>query len=111
MSMKRREFLGVSCAACCAMGWRGSQAAWQRSARIAVFDASLAEGAVLARHAAHTHMTPFAVDDDIGALWHARIAARVGEGAVVLCALRASDRFVFERLALSRRCVVMNVSL
>ncbi|MEK6291310.1 MAG: hypothetical protein V4793_07960 [Paraburkholderia tropica] len=109
--MKRRRFIGVACgvsAVCCTIGLRRSQAALQRGARIAVVDLRLARGVALARHAARARMMTFAVDDDIGALWYARLAC-VGEGALVLCALRDSERFVLERLALSRRCVVMNV--
>lgn len=110
--MKRRRFIGVSCGvyvACCTIGLRRSQAALQRGARIAVVDLRLAHGVALARHAARAGMMTFAVDDDIGALWYTRLAG-VGEGALMLCALRDSERFVLERLALSRRCVVVNVS-
>lgn len=89
------------------------------AARIAVYDPALAEGRALARAAARMGMPAFAVEekfgDDIGMLWHTQLAHRLAihtnsraeAPAAALCALRASDRFVLERLATRHRCPVL----
>ncbi|QGZ54893.1 hypothetical protein [Paraburkholderia acidiphila] len=75
-----------------------------------VFDPALARGRVLAQKAAYAGCVAWALadhggamtDDDIGNLWHARIARRLEPGAALIGALRPSDRFVLERLASAR---------
>lgn len=87
-------------------------------ARIAIYDPALARASALARVAARMSVPAFALagdsGDDIGMLWHAQLARRVGvhreAPLCALCALRASDRFVLERLAAPRRCIVLDVS-
>ncbi|MFD1555942.1 hypothetical protein ACFSHT_09940 [Paraburkholderia silviterrae] len=85
--------------------------------RMAVYDPALARGRALARAAARMSVPAFAVGEDfgndIGMLWHAQFARRFETRAdtpvVALCALRASDRFVLERLAAPHRCIVLDV--
>lgn len=82
-----------------------------------VFDPLLARGRVLAREAAQTGCVAWAIsergdgmaDNDIGTLWHARIARRLEPGAALIGALRPSDRFVLERLANARGVKFRNV--
>lgn len=79
-------------------------------ASLAVFDPALAEGRALARAAAREGCVAWAIGDradrgdagDIGSLWHARIARRIEPGAILIGALRPSDRFVLARLAAAR---------
>jgi hypothetical protein len=76
------------------------------SAGVVVFDPSLERGRRLARVAARCAMPAFALeaDADIGALWHARIAPRIGRHAVLATALRPADTFVLERFAAPLDC-------
>ncbi|CAM2187354.1 conserved hypothetical protein [Paraburkholderia sacchari] len=116
--MNRRTFLhatsGAFAAACAATPvWRPGAPPM----RVAVYDPALERGRALARHAALLGVPAFAPGaqgaDDIGMLWHAQLARRLESRAeapaVVLCALRESDRFVLERLAASRGCIVLGV--
>ena len=124
--MDRRAFL-------CDAGAVALGAAWQTHAlRVAlgdsaprasaaagavVFDPALARGRVLAREAAQAGCVAWAIgergdgmaDDDIGTLWHARIARRLEPGTALIGALRPSDRFVLERLANARGVKFRNV--
>ena len=88
------------------------QSAMQEPLRIAIYDPALARGRMLAREAERKGVPAFAAADDIGALWYAQLAGRIGSSdrtpAVALCALRASDRFVLERLAVPRGCIVVS---
>ncbi|WP_233881717.1 hypothetical protein [Paraburkholderia flagellata] len=82
-----------------------------------VFDPAIARGRVLAREAAQAGCVAWAIgergdgaaDDDIGTLWHARIARRLEPGTALIGALRPSDRFVLERLANARGVKFRNV--
>ncbi|WP_028216723.1 hypothetical protein [Paraburkholderia oxyphila] len=133
--MKRRTFLyatgGALAAAACAaraatrpLDALALQSPQQRPTphpvRMAVYDPALAQGRSLARAAARMSMPAFAVGEDfgsdIGMLWHAQLACRFETRAdtpvvahCVLSALRASDRFVLERLAAPHRCIVLDV--
>ena len=124
--MDRRAFL-------CDAGAVALGAAWQTHAlRVAlgdsaprasaaagavVFDPALARGRVLAREAARAGCVAWAIgergdgtaDNDIGTLWHARIARRLEPGTALIGALRPSDRFVLERLANARGVKFRNV--
>lgn len=94
----------------------------QTRARVAVYDPTLSRGRALARAAARRGVPAFAladaVCDDIGVLWHMRLARRFEacrtdaplDAQCAICALRASDRFVLERLATPRRWIVLDVS-
>ncbi|WP_322046883.1 hypothetical protein [Paraburkholderia sp. J67] len=109
--MKRRTFL-VSMSAAALPGAR-FVASPCAATRMALYDPALVQGRLLARHAACTGLPALALDDDIGALWHAqraRLAAHAGRPAIVLCALRGSDRFVFERLATPRGVLVIDAN-
>lgn len=93
-------------------------------ANIAVFDPTLAQGRALAREAARVgcvalslagpvsdpvdRANHLAVNDDIGRLWHAGLARRVPPCAVVVGALRPSDRFVLARLAAAQRVTLID---
>jgi len=79
---------------------------------IAVFDASLAQGRRLARDAARLVIPAFAVeaDDDIGALWHARIAPGLMRRTTLAAALRPADAFVLARFAASLDCGLIDTS-
>lgn len=114
--MNRRTFLhaasGAVAAACAATP------AWRPGAppvRVAVYDPALEQGRALACNAARIGVPALALGaqcaHDIGTLWHAQLARRLETRAeapaVALCALRASDRFVLERLAASRGCIVL----
>ncbi|WP_322053773.1 hypothetical protein [Paraburkholderia bannensis] len=77
--------------------------------RIALYDRAQPQGDALARYAAHAGIASLALQDDIGALWHAQMAGRVRAPAIALCALRASDRFVIERLATRRGITVIDI--
>ncbi|MFX1761851.1 hypothetical protein PWP93_04495 [Paraburkholderia sp. A1RI-2L] len=116
--MNRRTFLhatsGAFAAACAATPvWRPGAPPM----RVAVYDPALEQGRALARKAARLGVPVFATGaqgaDDIGTLWHAQLARRLEPRAeapaVVLCALRRSDRFVLERLAAARGCIVLGV--
>jgi len=94
-----------------AFGERAPHASAALKARgAAVYDPALAQGRVLARAAASAGCVAWAVgdgdadipDNDIGTLWHARIARRLEPGAALIGALRPSDRFVLTRLASAR---------
>ena len=82
----------------------------------AVFDPSLAQGRELAREAARAGCVAWAIGDladdlavgDIGALWHARMARRLERGVTLIGALRPSDRFVLERLAMARGVTLLD---
>lgn len=74
---------------------------------VAVFDPALAEGRALAGYAARTGMEAWPAGDDIGALWHARLAHRAGPRTPMLAALRPSDAFVLTRLASARGAAVV----
>lgn len=82
-----------------------------------VFDPALARGRGLAREAARAGCVAWAIGEggdgmagnDIGTLWHARIARRLEPGAALIGALRPSDRFVLERLANVRGVKFRNV--
>ncbi len=129
--MNRRTFLqaaggALATAACAAYAARHSRslgvlkdAMPKSAARMAVYDPALAEGRALARAAARMDIPAFAVGekfgDDIGMLWHAQLSnrfavrtdCRTEAPVAALCALRASDRFVLERLAARHRCLVL----
>jgi hypothetical protein len=124
--MNRRTFLhaagGALAVGACGAGAAASplaalqntmRSAVQSPLRIAVYDPALAQGRALARAAARRGMPALAAGGDIGALWYAQLARRLDSPdrapAVAFCALRASDRFVLERLATPRRCIVLNV--
>lgn len=84
-------------------------------ARVALYDSALAEGLALAHHAARAGIATLSLrdlaGDDIGMLWHAHLAAfpaRADTPTVALCALRASDRFVLERLARPHGFIVID---
>ncbi|MBB2928299.1 hypothetical protein [Paraburkholderia silvatlantica] len=93
-----------------AFGERVSRANAALAPRAAVYDPALAEGRVLARAAASAGWVAWGVgdgrddmpDNDIGTLWHARIARSLESGAALIGALRPSDRFVLARLAYGR---------
>ena len=130
--MKRRTFFhaagGTLVAAACAArhgSLRGAiELPMQSPMRIAVYDPTLARGQALARAAARMGVPALPLGakrgDDIGMLWHAQLARRLESrteaplGApcalCALCTLRASDRFVLERLATPHRCIVLDVS-
>ncbi|MBB3259587.1 hypothetical protein F4827_004462 [Paraburkholderia bannensis] len=83
--------------------------------RIALYDRDLAKGRTLAHYARRAGMPAWslrdAAADDIGMLWHVQLAAfpaRTDAPTVALCALRASDRFVLERLAGPRGFIVID---
>ncbi len=79
---------------------------------VALYEPALAQGRALARYAARAGMTSLALQDDIGTLWHtqrARVGRRGGSQTIVLCALRDSDRFVLERLAVLSGTMVFDV--
>ncbi|MCG5073919.1 hypothetical protein [Paraburkholderia tagetis] len=95
------------------------QTSMQNPVCMAVYDPTLARGRALAREAARMGVSAFALGaqfgDDIGMLWHAQLARRLEtgtEGSAVahymLCAVRASDRFVLERLTAPRGCIVLD---
>jgi hypothetical protein len=107
--MKRRSFLKSSGAA--AMSMVRFTPSLALPARIALYDSALAQGRALAHHAARAGITTFSLRDDIdiGMLWHLRLAAQQAH-TVALCALRASDRFVLERLATRQRFIVIDTT-
>jgi hypothetical protein len=74
---------------------------------VAVFDPSLAEGRALARYAARSGIEAWPAGDDIGTLWHARLARRTGPRTPMLAALRPSDAFVLTRFAAARGAVLV----
>lgn len=79
---------------------------------VALYEPALAQGRALAQYAARVGMTSLALQDDIGTLWHtqrARVGRRGGSQTIVLCALRDSDRFVLERLAVPSGTMVIDV--
>ncbi|WP_052391827.1 hypothetical protein [Paraburkholderia bannensis] len=78
-------------------------------ARIALYDRALPQGDALARYAALAAIPSLALQDDIGALWQAQMAGRVRAPVIALCALRASDRFVIERLATQQGITVIDI--
>ncbi|HKT97969.1 MAG TPA: hypothetical protein VJS30_15770 [Paraburkholderia sp.] len=131
--MNRRTFLhaagGTLAAACAARAAAyprpfgaqqdAMQLPMQSAMRIALYDPTLARGQALARAAARMSVPAFALEGenggDIGMLWHTQLARRVEvspdapvAALCALCALRASDRFVLERLAAPRRCIVLD---
>ncbi|WP_321887412.1 hypothetical protein [Paraburkholderia bannensis] len=77
--------------------------------RIALYERALPQGEALARYAALAAIPSLALQDDIGALWHAQMAGRVRAPVIALCALRASDRFVIERLATQHGITVIDI--
>lgn len=77
--------------------------------RIALYDCALPQGRTLARYAAQAAIPSLVLQDDIGILWHAQIAAHIREPVIAVCALRASDRFVIERLA--TRCGIAVIDM
>ncbi len=102
-----------------ALGERAPRAsAALNSANGVVFDPALARGRALAQEAACAGCVAWAIgdhgggvaDDDIGTLWHARIARRLEPGAALIGALRPSDRFVLERLANARGVTFRNAA-
>ncbi|CAB3779099.1 hypothetical protein LMG28688_00720 [Paraburkholderia caffeinitolerans] len=114
--MNRRTFLhaasGAFAAACTVtLAWRPGAP----PVRVAIYDPALEQGRALAGKAARMRVPAFALGaqcaDDIGTLWHAQLARRLETRAVApavaLCALRGSDRFVLERLAAPRGCIVL----
>jgi hypothetical protein len=106
--MKRRSFLKSSGVAAMSMV-RFRPPSLALSQRIALYDSALAQGRALALHAARAGITTFSLHDDIGMLWHAHLAAHQAH-TVVLCALRGSDRFVFERLATRQHFIVIDAN-
>jgi len=82
----------------------------------AVFDPSLARGLELAREAARAGCVAWSTGDrahdlaigDISELWHARMARHVEQGAMLIGALRPSDRFVLARLAMARGVTLLD---
>ncbi|WP_343675521.1 hypothetical protein [Paraburkholderia heleia] len=93
-----------------AFGERAPRASAAFAPRAAVYDPALAEGRVLARAAASAGCVAWGLgdgcadvpDNDIGTLWHMRIAQGIESGAALIGALRPSDRFVLARLACAR---------
>ncbi|MFC5428254.1 hypothetical protein ACFPTO_05460 [Paraburkholderia denitrificans] len=121
--MDRRTFLcetgGALFAAACdvapARGVRGACTDESASACacIALFDPALARGRALAQYAARTGIEAWPAGDDIGMLWHARLARRAecaeraGARTRMIAALRPSDQFVLARLAAPSGAVVV----
>jgi hypothetical protein len=106
--MKRRSFLKSSCVAAMSMvRFRPSLALPER---IALYDSALAQGHMLAHHAARAGITTFALHDDIGMFWHSHLAAHRAH-TIALCALSASDRFVLERLATRQQFTVIDTNM
>jgi hypothetical protein len=107
--MDRRTFLcetgGALLGAVCNVSAACSAAA-HAPACIAVFDPALAHGRALAHQAARAGIEAWSASDDIGMLWHARIARRAGPVTPMIAALRPSDQFVLTRLAASRGALV-----
>jgi hypothetical protein len=70
----------------------------------AIFDATLAQADAFAGHAARLSIPAFEIgnDNDVGALWHTSLAARVANvpPSTLIGFTRASDFFVLTRLAL-----------
>lgn len=123
--MDRRTFLcetggALFAAACDIAPARGVRVAFTgESARacalscIALFDPALAQGRALAQYAARTGIEAWPADDDIGVLWHARLASRAeraqhaGAHTRMIAALRPSDQFVLTRLEAPSGAVVL----
>jgi hypothetical protein len=80
----------------------------------AVFDASLAQADAFADHVARLAIPAFEIgnDNDIGALWHASLAASVARApsSTLIGFTRASDFFVLTRLALQPGRFVANAT-
>jgi hypothetical protein len=106
--MDRRIFLcetgGLLLGAACDVSFARVAAV---SACVAVFDPALAEGRALALYAARTGVEAWPAGDDVGGLWHTRLARRAGQRTPMIAALRPSDAFVLTRLAASRGAVVL----
>jgi hypothetical protein len=107
--MKRRVFLCEVSVVAIGVAWRKRPLARaladgaRRNTGVAVCDPTLAEGRALARRAASAGYVAWNVaDGDIGGLWHAQIVRHIAPRAVLVGALRASDRFVLARLAAAR---------
>ncbi|RQH07512.1 hypothetical protein [Paraburkholderia dinghuensis] len=108
--MDRRTFLcetgGTLLGAACNVPFARTVAV-RASARVAVFDPALASGRVLAGYAARAGIAAWPATDDIGTLWHAKLARRAGPLTPMITALRPSDQFVLTRFAASRGAVVL----
>jgi hypothetical protein len=110
--MDRRTFMMTSAwfsTAACA--WPPlSHAAGAHSA-LAVLDVSLASGSAFANYAPRLNVQVFEVGDDIGRLWYTTLAPRLAAApARLICATRASDRFVLARLAASSRFTMLRAN-
>ncbi|TAM00418.1 MAG: hypothetical protein EPN70_22400 [Paraburkholderia sp.] len=121
--MDRRTFLcetggalfAVACDVAPARGVRGAFTGESASAYscIALFDPALAQGRALAHYAARKGIEAWPADDDIGMLWHARLARYAeraecaGARTRMIAALRPSDQFVLARLAAPSGAVVL----
>jgi len=107
--MDRRTFLGemggVWLAFVCG-AWRVPCDVPDEGPCCAVFDLALVQGRELARRARRAGIDAWLASDDIGKIWHAQLARRIGARTQVIAALRPSDTFVLTRLAAARGVVV-----
>ncbi|WP_027801400.1 hypothetical protein [Paraburkholderia dilworthii] len=105
--MDRRTFMMTSAWFSTAAGsaWLSLAHAAARGATFAIADSTLAFSAAFARYAAAIKLPIFETGDDVGLLWHTKLAPKFGASANentapwLIGVTRASDYFVLKELA------------
>ena len=105
--MDRRTFMMTSAWLSTTAGsaWLSLAQAAARGDTVAIADSTLTVGAAFARYAAAMNLPTFETGDDVGSLWHTRLAPMSGLSANespppwLIGVTRASDYFVLKQLA------------